>query len=404
MVSTYKAVLHSMSTDCPAVVFAGVSATLVSGIRSVFCYSHVPQIKVWHHQYELESQQIPPWFLDTLEQVDQRLKASGGKVTLGFGFDGYHLPKDDVIRVFEAARKVGVRRITSHWRRNSVAGKSLLEINTLNVDLRMAGSFSVPQILKDLDLLGPDILLSHATGSTDEELNMLTDAGAYISSTPATESQMAHGDVIGFRPNVLSSLGADCESNNPSSILHAMQIGLAVTRSHRNSEILAQGRFPKHVEPTTLHAFNLATIHGARAIGEGDRLGSLREGKQADITIFDTTSPVMTCVADHDPLVAVVRHASPHEVDTVIIGGMVKKQDGKLVDVTFGGGDVSGWEGCEQVNEVVKDGKLPWSEIAKQLRRSRRDVQGRIDRCNVQAAREKVLAMWGMTDGEKVFM
>lgn len=108
---------------------------MVSGIRSLFCYSHVPQIKIWHEQYELESQQIPSWFLETLEQVNERLKASNGKVTLGLGFDGYHLPKEDVIRVFETARKVGVRRITSHWRRNNVAGKNTLPSTLPTVQL-----------------------------------------------------------------------------------------------------------------------------------------------------------------------------------------------------------------------------------------------------------------------------
>ena len=76
----------------------------------------------------------------------------------------------------------------------------------------MAGSgFSVPKVLDDLNLLGPDMILSHSIGSTDDELKLLRDAGVYTSATPATESQMAHGDIVGFRDEILAAMGADCK-------------------------------------------------------------------------------------------------------------------------------------------------------------------------------------------------
>jgi cytosine/adenosine deaminase-related metal-dependent hydrolase len=68
----------------------------------------------------------------------------------------------------------------------------------------------VPRALKEYGLLKPDIILSHATGSTEEELQILQESGAFISTTPATESQMAHGEIIGFRKDVRGSIGADC--------------------------------------------------------------------------------------------------------------------------------------------------------------------------------------------------
>lgn len=73
---------------------------------------------------------------------------------------------------------------------------------------------SVPELLEEYGLLQSDIILSHACGSTAEELQTLREAGTYISSTPATESQMAHGQIVGFREHVLGSIGADCECAN----------------------------------------------------------------------------------------------------------------------------------------------------------------------------------------------
>ena len=71
-------------------------------------------------------------------------------------------------------------------------------------------ALSVPETLEEYGLLKPDIILSHATGSTKKELELLREAGAFVSTTPATESQMAHGEMIAFRKDVAASIGADC--------------------------------------------------------------------------------------------------------------------------------------------------------------------------------------------------
>lgn len=74
---------------------------------------------------------------------------------------------------------------------------------------------AVPTILKRYGLLGPDVIMSHATGSTEEELKLMKDEKVKISCTPSTESQMAHGDPVGFCPDVLGSLGSDCTTHPP---------------------------------------------------------------------------------------------------------------------------------------------------------------------------------------------
>jgi cytosine/adenosine deaminase-related metal-dependent hydrolase len=264
-------------------------------------------------------------------------------------------------------------------------------------------NFSVPKLLQDYGLLNQHILLSHATGSTDSEIALLKQHNVHISCTPATESQMAHGDLVGFRSDVLGSLGSDCHSNNPSSILHAMHVGLAVARALRNHQILEDGRFPRLVEPTTLQAFNLATVEGARAIGMDESIGRLQVGRKADVLVFGTESPEMMCAAEHDPLTAVVRHAGTSDIDVVIVGGKVLKRDGKLVDEDVAEEDLRGWEVCEKLKEIVREGgKLEWKEVRKELKRSREEIQKRIDDVSTPLAKKKVIEMWGNKGGENV--
>lgn len=47
-----------------------------------------------------------------------------GRVRLGLGFDLYHLSETQIKEVFWKARGAEIKLITSHWRRNNVAGKS----------------------------------------------------------------------------------------------------------------------------------------------------------------------------------------------------------------------------------------------------------------------------------------
>lgn len=166
----------------------------------MFCPSIVPQIKHWDKDgYELDaSKPVPDFFMPQLKSLCQDVEefSSSNKVSIGLGFDAWYLPKEEIISIFEQARKAGCRFITSHWRRNNVAG---------------SGGQSVPETLKEYGLLGPDVLLSHGTGSTDEEFKWLKEAGTLVCMTPATESQMAHGEVAGFRQDVIGYLGADCE-------------------------------------------------------------------------------------------------------------------------------------------------------------------------------------------------
>lgn len=322
---------------------------------------------------EFEADPVPDWFLPTLQEL-LGLSQSHPLVSVGLGFDAFNLPGDEIKRIFTEARRMGTSAITSHWRRNNVVGSAA----------------AVPRILDEHGLLGKDIILSHGTGSTDDEFEMMYKAGVKISCTPATESQMAHGEVVGFRNDVHGSLGADCHSNNPGNILDAMQIGLAVARSHRNSRILAHKKFPRHCLPTTLQAFNLATIRGARAIGREKELGSIEVGKQADILVLDATTPALTCAAEHDPVAAVVRHAGVREVQHVIVEGRLLKKDGVLLDARLPSSDLWG-----EMSKIASTSQgCSWATVRKNLIATRRDIQARIDQYDMAVGTRKVVDVW----------
>jgi hypothetical protein len=119
---------------------AGLSATLTSGIRSVFCYSLVPNIESWDSTgFHNANSVVPDWFIPQLKAVTshQAITASD-RVVVGLGYDSYHPPQEQTKYIFQTARDSGVGLITSHWRRNNIAGTSENAIRTREIAANQA--------------------------------------------------------------------------------------------------------------------------------------------------------------------------------------------------------------------------------------------------------------------------
>jgi cytosine/adenosine deaminase-related metal-dependent hydrolase len=71
-----------------------------------------------------------------------------------------------------------------------------------------------------------------------------------------------------------------------------------------------------------------ATLGGAQALGLAAVCGSIEEGKAADLVVLRTDGLHMAPL--NDPVAAVVLHAGPADVETVLVGGEVVKEGGVL--------------------------------------------------------------------------
>jgi cytosine/adenosine deaminase-related metal-dependent hydrolase len=73
-------------------------------------------------------------------------------------------------------------------------------------------------------------------------------------------------------------------------------------------------------------AVELATIHGARALGLEHEIGSIEVGKKADLVLFDTRRPEWRTL--FNPINTLVYNADGRSVHTVIVDGRVVVQNG----------------------------------------------------------------------------
>ncbi|OBS19036.1 hypothetical protein FPOA_10761 [Fusarium poae] len=359
---------HSHVNTFEGAASTAISATASSGLRSVYGYCPTARVASWS-PFEMNQEMIAPWTLQELQKLGTQAPFGDGRVTMGLAFDLWFLPEQVVQELFQTAREAGINLATTHAVRNHQLSMS-----------------DVIQQVKGQGLLDDRMLFSHANGYPTESIQAVVDAGAHISSTPSTEMQMALGTPVCLDDDypmaqAQSSLGIDCHSNQASSIVYEMRLGLQASRASYNQKLINQELAPRSISKTVQDAFNLGTIQGARAIGMQNQLGSIAEGKLADLVIFDASTPELLCAAEQDPLAAIVLHSSIGNVDTVIIDGIVRKRGGKLVDV--------------QVEDGMKDvtGKksLDWRDVAKAMKKSRMEILEREKKQNFAELKQGVI-------------
>ncbi|KAH7146818.1 hypothetical protein B0J13DRAFT_441954, partial [Dactylonectria estremocensis] len=269
---------HSHINYFPEASPTAISATVSSGIRCIYEYCPTPRVTSWS-QFTLAPGLLAPWVMETLESIASKAPFGDGRVTLGFAFDQWFLPSEIIQGTFRRARAAGAKLATTHAIRNT--------------QISMADP--VEQI-KALGLLHSDMVFSYANSIPAESIKAIADAGTRIGSTPSAEIQMAAGypvclddDLPGAQKQ--SSLGTDCHSNQDASIIYEMRLALQASRAKGHEKYIDQGKAPRHALKTVEEAYNLGTIQGARALGMEDQIGSIAEGKLADLVIFDGNSP-----------------------------------------------------------------------------------------------------------------
>ena len=161
---------------------------------------------------------------------------------------------------------------------------------------------------------------------------MVVDSGATLTSTVLVELHHHIGDtmVAAYREaGGLPSLGIDVELYCSGQMFREMQAALLFARGKeiRNNVLRGNSHY-KAMPVRTREALEWATINGARAFKMDGKIGTLSPGKKADIVMLRADDVNMAPV--HDPVYSIVEIAGAGNVDTVIIDGVVRKQNGKL--------------------------------------------------------------------------
>jgi cytosine/adenosine deaminase-related metal-dependent hydrolase len=161
---------------------------------------------------------------------------------------------------------------------------------------------------------------------------VVVDNGATLTSTVLVELHHHVGDtmVAAYREaGGAPSLGIDVELYCTGQMFREMQAALLFARGKeiRNNVLRGNSHY-KTMPVRSREALEWTTINGARAFRLDHKIGTLSPGKKADIVMLRADDVNMAPV--HDPIYSIVEIAGAGNVDTVIIDGIVRKQNGTL--------------------------------------------------------------------------
>lgn len=192
----------------------------------------------------------------------------------------------------------------------------------------LAGSGMRPLMrMKQLGLVGPQLIAVHAVHLAGDEIELLARHGASVAHCPASNLKLGNGcapiaALLDAGVNV--GIGTDgAASNNRLDMFGEMRLAALLAKgSARRADAL-----PAHA---ALHA---ATLAGAKALGLDANIGSIRVGKCADLAAVDLSATRLQPV--YDPASHLVYVAGREDVSDVWVNGVlvVNKQQLTRVDL-----------------------------------------------------------------------
>jgi 5-methylthioadenosine/S-adenosylhomocysteine deaminase len=302
----------SMNGVCSLLERAGVRGAIAVSIREAEQRIYAPG-----ELYVFDSAQGQAQFEANLELYDQWHNAANGRLRVLFGPQGPDFVSRDLLLEVQRAAQQRNTKIHMHTAQG--------DRETAQMLLRY-GERSIPW-LDALGYLDHRLLAVHLTDATEDEARLVATRGASMALcsgsigiidgvVPPAMAFQSGGGMVG--------LGSDqAPGNNNHNIFNEMKLTVLFNKI-------------RTADPETMPAWRvlrMATIEGANALGWADEIGSLEEGKRADMLLVDVRRPTLSPVH-----VAPMRNLAPNlvyaargdEVDTVIVDGQIVVEHGQV--------------------------------------------------------------------------
>jgi len=275
---------------------AAVQALIDSGIRGIHA-SGAPQTGDWDKQWPRDLERLQKKFFTSTDQL----------VTLRM-FAGMDR------ELWALARRLGIRITTE----SNAAGRDFEDF-------------------WNGKLLRADNTFNHCQGWPEIVWQHVKEAGCTVNVCPRSDSQYALGEGVstfqkaldhGIRPG----FSIDNEVSYGTDMFTEMRVAFYVQRAmatYRKTN--GEAKAPALVG--VRQVLESATLGGAACAGLLDKCGSLTPGKEADIVLIRTDD--INLYPSNHALGTVVLAADARNIDTVIIGGKVRKLRGKMVGVNM---------------------------------------------------------------------
>ena len=275
---------------------SAVQALLDAGIRGVHA-SGAPAAGEWDRQWPQDLERLQKKFFASADQL-VTLRLFSGMSRENYAF----------------ARRLGIRITTE----SNAAGPEF------------------DQFLNE-GLVRSDVTFNHCQGWPDRVWQRVKEAGATVNVCPRSDAQYGLGEGVfafqkaldhGLRPG----FSIDNEVSYGTDMFSEMRVAFNVQRAmaqYRRANGDAKAPAPVAVR-TVLEC---ATVGGAACAGLLDRCGTLTPGKDADVVMIRTDD--INLYPSNHAIGTVVLAADTRNVDTVIVGGRIRKLGGRMQGVNM---------------------------------------------------------------------
>ena len=180
--------------------------------------------------------------------------------------------------------------------------------------------------LSSIGVLGKNTTAAHSAWLTMNEVRLMGKAGMSVAMCPVSNMKLATGGVAPvpqfMKEGVNVSIGTDgSTTNNSLDMFSEMKILGLLQKSHNWDASVT----------TAQQLLDFATINGAKAVGLGDKIGSIEKGKFADIVILNGKAPNLRPLVPENMISNVVYSSSSLNVKTVMCQGDIIMEDGKIL-------------------------------------------------------------------------
>lgn len=266
--------------------------------------------------------------LNELERVINKYKAIDDRLTFNIGIHSLYTNDNEYIdRYLQLADKYNLP-IHMHFCENS---KEVEDINNIY------GKRPV-NILKD-KFSGYKTILAHCVKLSESDIDEIRNMDVSVSHCPVSNLKLGCGiaKVNYMVENGINvSLGTDGQGSGSN---------LDLFEAMKYTALLQKGISE---DPKLLPAYEvlkMATIDGAKALGLDDKIGSIEEGKIADIIIIDIDNILIKPV--NDLISELVYNVKGNNVVTTIIDGKILMEDRVLVNDREK-------EICDKCSDIIK--------------------------------------------------
>jgi 5-methylthioadenosine/S-adenosylhomocysteine deaminase len=184
------------------------------------------------------------------------------------------------------------------------------------------------EVLQRTGILDTDVLIAHGTGIVERDLPVLENAAGHTAVATAPRGYLKFAWPTTTPVRALHDLGIPvglatdgAASNNSLDVWEAMALTALIQKSTTGD--------PRWL--TSRQALHHATLQSARAVGLGDRVGSIAPGHRADLVLVDLTGPHTQPV--HDLAATLVHSARSCDVRTTIVDGRILMRDRELLTI-----------------------------------------------------------------------